>query len=236
MADPRVVREKAESFFELKLQHEEIKALHAERIKIYAPFIQAGDLMALVATDHEGVLREFLFTLSDNKIEFPTVSCLITYEDVPLGDCPEYCFKDAPEWKLALLADVALDHFRQKKFKLWEQQLKEPECEAAFRRLLQQGPIRNVYDKFIFPSPEQVAANYKVKDEHSGKLVDIPHQVSCMRRWNPKTERYQDVDCSLVGAPASDIQANQYWQHMLQELRQLRGTEYIDSLLGSHSH
>lgn len=233
IVDPLEVKEKAEKFFQIKLSNTvSVFPLNSERLQIYSSFLIKSNapVMALVIREE---CKEIIYQITaDKEIHFPVVSCQITYEDVPLADCPEYCFTDDPVWRLAQVSDEALDHFRQKKFKLWENQIKEPECEAAFRRLLQQGPIRNVYDKFIFPSRPEVADSYKVKDEHSGKLVDIPHQVDRMRKWDPASQKYVLIDCSLVGAPLSDSHAMQYWKGLLEELRELRGKDYIDNLLG----
>lgn len=233
-------KDKLESQLDVKIAHiiSSHPVLSEERLRVYTPFMSRRDGNRLMSLKAElmstGEIKEFLFEYNsvDAEIVFPVVSCQITYEDIPLGDCPEYCFHDDPEWRIAQVSDAALSHFREKKFKLWEHQLKEPECEAAFRRLLQQGPIRNVYDKFIFSSSEAVAQKYKVKDEHSGKLVDIPHQVDRMRRCEPVSGTYSDIDCSLIGAPKTESDATLYWTQFLEELRQLRGKDYIDQLLG----
>ena len=227
-----------ESTYAITLRDAVIGELSNERRAIYAPFLsrETNTLQSLVGTDTmTGQMVEIIVEAgSDGGYSLPDVSCLIMYEDMPLSHCPEYCFEDDPEWRVAKISLIALEDFKAKKFKLWEHQLKEPECEAAFRRLLQQGPIRNVFDKFIFPSSDEVAQKYKVKDEHSGKLVDIPHQVGRMRLWNVETGRYDEFDCSLAGAPTNENEAKVYWEQLMTEMRTLRGAEYIDSLLGSH--
>jgi hypothetical protein len=211
----------------------EITCLSEERMQIYGKY----NLVSLVGVDkNDDNVKEVVveYDQVSGSVIVPVVSCQITFEDLTLSQCPEYCFEDDSEWRLSHLSLLALDDFRKKKFKLWEHQLNEPECEAAFRRLLQQGPIRNVFDKFIFPSSEAVAAKYKVVDEHSGKTVDVPHQVGKMRIWNPEKRAYEPLDCSLVGAPSNEEESNKYWQQKIKDLKELRGAEYIETLLGSH--
>jgi hypothetical protein len=208
--------------------------ISVERAEIYSSFKSdpANELKALVGSDGEGI-KEYIVEISaDSKARVISVSCQITFEDLSLSKCPEYCFDDEPVWRVAQLSLYALEDFKQKKFRLWEHQLQEPECEAAFRRLLQQGPIRNVFDKFIFPSSDETALKYKVVDEHSGKSVDVPHQVSRMRFWDAARREYTEFDCSLAGAPKTKEEAEIYWNKIVEEMKQLRGAEYITSLLG----
>jgi hypothetical protein len=199
------------------------------RLAVYRESIpDLTEVFAIVGRTEEGDVREFVFA----KNSIVSLSCQVTFEDLTPSDCIEYMFSEEPDrWFLAQVSMVALEEFKQKKFKLWEHQLKEPGCEAAFRRILHQGPIRNVYDKFIFPSPESTAGLFKVTDEHSGKSVDIPHQVDRLRKWNAETESYDEIDASLVGAPKNEKEADTYWARMLDGLRELRGKDYIDSLL-----
>ena len=215
-----------------------IEQLSSERQELYKEFFQRSSptRMGALVGEVDGVVREFVYGIDENgRVEVPCVSCQVTFEDMSLSECVEYCFIDEephPSWHIASVSSLALDDFKAKKFKLWEHQLKAPECEAAFRRLLQQGPIRHVYDKFIFPTPESRAANYKVIDEHSGKTVDIPHQVDRMRIWNAEKQAYDEFDPSLAGAPRTSEEAAEYWTKLLNELREMRGSDYIDSLLG----
>lgn len=225
-----------ESEFSVSVHQPKIALLSDERESVFSPFKQFGDAGKLLAITGEvdGECREFIVEVNatNNQVRAITISCQITFEDLSLSQCPEYFFEDDPQWRVAQISLEALEDFKIKKFKLWEHQLKEPECEAAFRRLLQQGPIRNVFDKFIFPSSDAVALKFKVIDEHNGKAVDVPHQVSKMRLWNCEKGQYEDFNCSLSGAPTSESEAETYWNGMIDEMRELRGSEYIDSLLG----
>ena len=204
--------------------------MSSERQEIYSAF--SGDIHAVVGKNGD-VLREFIFCIDNGEVVVPMLSCQVTFEDLSVSGCIEYCFAEEPsKWHLAQVSLEAIEDFQQNKFRLWEHQLKEPECEAAFRRQLQQGPIRHVYDKIIFPTPERIARAYKVIDEHSGKVVDLPHQVERMRMWNAEKQDYDELDPKLNGAPKDEESAKKYWVELLDRLRELRGVEYIDSLLG----
>lgn len=236
MIETAVAVAAVESEFSVSVHQPKIAPVSDERASVYSPFKQFGDAGQLltVTCQVDGECREFIVEVNtaNNQVRAINISCQITFEDLSLSQCPEYFFEDDPEWRVAQISLEAIEDFKLKKFKLWEHQLKEPECEAAFRRLLQQGPIRNVFDKFIFPSSDAVARTYKVIDEHNGKAVDVPHQVYKMRLWNCEIGQYEDFNCSLSGAPTSESEAETYWNRLVGEMRELRGSEYIDSLLG----
>jgi hypothetical protein len=226
-----------ESKFGVRITNPRIEQVRDDRLCLFRPFVHdVSRVHAIIGQVDGGDLKEFIVEISEpGQVIIPDVSCQITYEDLSLSDCVEYCFADEtpfPSWHIAQISALAVQDFKDKKFKIWEHQLRAPECEAAFRRLLQQGPIRNVYDKFIFPSPDSIANNYKVIDEHSGKVVDLPHQVSRMRIWNASAGEYDEFDPTLVGAPKTQQEAEDYWKQLLEELCELRGKEYIESLLG----
>lgn len=162
------------------------------------------------------------------------VACKISYDDLSPTQLIEYCFHDEapfPTWHMAGISLESFSMFSGSKFKLWEKQLKEPSCEAAFRRLLQAGPVFRVYDPAMFPTPPELESRYRVVDEKTGKLVPLPHPIAKCRVWNGKDQKYDDVDASLDGAPKSEEEAKVYWANLLTELKSLHGAEYIDSLL-----
>lgn len=70
-----------------------------------------------------------------------------------------------------------LYRWRSRKFALWLKQMHNPDCEAAFKRMLQVGLITTLYDHAIFPTAEADRAAYEVRNE-KGKVVPIPHPVS----------------------------------------------------------
>ena len=227
-----------EAKFGVTLENPEIVSIREDRLFLFESFVGHVQNVRGIRATVDGEVREYVVEIretGDDDVEIPDVCCQITYEDLSLSDCVEYCFSEEspfPSWHVAQISAIAVEDFKAKKFKLWENQLQAPECEAAFRRQLQQGPIRNVYDKFIFPSPESLGNKYKVVDEHSGKIVDLPHQVSRMRIWNASKGEYDEFDPSLTGAPKSDDEAKVYWDQLMTTLCELRGKEYIESLLG----
>jgi len=225
-----------EEKFGVLLENPRIVEISEERRIFFSDFFHDPSGMHAVVGLVDGDVKEYVVeSTGGGEVVIPEVCCQITYEDLSLSECIEYCFADEvpfPTWHVAQISALAVDDFKAKKFKLWEHQLDEPECEAAFRRLLQQGPIRNVYDKFIFPSPDSVASNYKVTDEHSGKTVNLPHQVARMRIWNPSKGDYDEFDPVLIGAPKNESDAKIYWEKRIKQLCELRGKEYIESLLG----
>lgn len=102
--------------------------------------------------------------------------------------------------------------------------------EAAFARLLQCGPINRIYDKFGFPIPEEEQGAWRITDENTGKLVDIPRPVHQLRVWNPATDSYDEISALLGGAP-SDAELSDYWLATLEEMKGKHGEEYIHALL-----
>ena len=226
------VLSKVQDEFSVTLANPRLVDVSEERQKIYSLF---GEwTQAVIGSDGDKV-REFIFSQQPDNgpVLLATCSCQITYDELPLSECVEYQFEECGSdcWHLGQISMEAIEDFKAKKFALWEHQLREPECEAAFRRILQTGPIRNVYDKYIFPTPPVFIEKYKVVDEHSGKSVDLPHEVCAMRIWDPSTSQYKPFDARLAGAPTDKSSAETYWNRFITELKILRGTEYIESLL-----
>jgi hypothetical protein len=189
------------------------------------------DYVAVVRTDATG---QPLTPAAVQEDAFLMATCKISYDDLSPTQLIEYCFPDEPPFPTWHMAGISLESFSMfsgSKFKLWEKQLKEPSCEAAFRRLLQAGPVFRVYDPAMFPTPPELESRYRVVDEKTGKLVPLPHPIAKCRVWNAKDQKYDDVDASLDGAPKSEGEATVYWSNLLTELRSLHGAEYIDSLL-----
>jgi hypothetical protein len=102
--------------------------------------------------------------------------------------------------------------------------------EAAFARLLQSGPINRIYDKLGFPIPEDEQSAWRITDENTGKLVDIPRPVYKLRIWNPLTDSYDEISAQLGGAP-SDDELNDYWVATMEEMKGKHGEDYIQALL-----
>lgn len=142
----------------------------------------------------------------------------------------EYQYDPDGPWRLAKISREPLEAYKASKFTLWRGMLDKPSCEAAFARMLQSGPINRIYDKLGFPIPEEEQAKWRITDENTGKLVDIPRPVHRLRIWNPSTDSYDEISALLGGAPNDDELEN-YWIRTLEEMKVLHGEEYIQNLL-----
>jgi hypothetical protein len=167
------------------------------------------------------------------NLEILSGTCKIMYDDLSVSQFVEYCFPDAPEWKLAAVGDVALQEFKAHKYKAWKDRLDSPTCEAEFRRMLQLGLVNKVFDKHIFPTPDALKDQYLVTDDN-GKQVDIPHSVSGLRVWDVAEQKYREISPILDGAPADD-EVVAAWENILADFRATKGEEYINGLLGPRS-
>ncbi|EER20459.1 hypothetical protein Pmar_PMAR010201 [Perkinsus marinus ATCC 50983] len=159
---------------------------------------------------------------------------IVEYSDEPCTRFLEYNFKDDNTWRQSQVSLDPVLQFRDKKFAIWKEQLEHPVCEAAFRRLLQLGLVTTVFDKHMFPTPEHLMDHYRVEDENTGKLIDLPHPVSGLRLWNASTRCYDSIDPHLAGAPRGEEEAKKVWEEMLDEFREQQGADYIDQLLAGH--
>jgi hypothetical protein len=93
------------------------------------------------------------------------------------------------------------------------------------------GVITRIFDNGMFPTPPELRGSYQVTDEKSGKLINLPHPVEQMRIWSPMERRYEEYDCHLVGAPREGGESEEYWAKMIAELKEKRGSDYIEGLL-----
>jgi hypothetical protein len=163
----------------------------------------------------------------------------------------EYQYDPDGPWRLAKISLEPLEAYKATKFTLWRGMLDKPTCsssshspsppphhsaslfftgEAAFARLLQSGAINRIYDKLGFPIPEDEQPAWRITDENTGKLVDIPRPVHRLRIWNPTHDGYDEVSALLGGAPG-DEQLGEYWDGVMEEMRRKHGEEYILALL-----
>ena len=236
--DEKIVLSKLNEAFSVELKDARIAYLAEERSVLYSIFLKP-DYESFTITGletSENTLKEYVFQYhgASKDVHVPIVSCLIYGEEFSPSECFEYCFKDEepfPTWRVSQICKEGLTSFKASKFQLWENMLKNPDCEAAFRRLLQQGPIQNVFERFVFPTPPLLIHKYKFIDETTGKAVDLPHEVSRMRQWNPATSQYEEYDARLVGAPVDSEAVQAYWETLLDTFRRTRGADYINSLL-----
>jgi hypothetical protein len=179
--------------------------------------------------------EQVLFNIAVPSYEILKGTCSVTFEDLPLSQLLEYQFPedDSNHWRVASLSLYALSEYQSKAFDAWLHQIKEPNCEAAFRRLLQAGVVTNVYDKHIFQTPPELKAEkYQVVSEVNGKVIDIPHPVKRLRIFDAAgTKEYRELDPTLAGAPKGEEAAEVFWQNLLEELKNEMGAEYVEGLL-----
>jgi len=181
----------------------------------------------LVSTNEN---NDFVVAQNGSEYKVLVASCNISYEDMSATRFVEYKFAEEEVYHLARVSTDALEHYRSVKFKLWLDMLDNPTCEAQFRRMLQLGVVTRLYDKELFPTPEEWIEKYRVKDEHSGKMISIPHMVEELRIWNSATQQYDPIDSHLDGAPTEEERI-QWWKDKIEEMKTAKGEEYIDSML-----
>ena len=100
-----------------------IETIMEDRAGIYRNVFEQpekiGQIGALTGTV-DGVEREFVYGIASNgEIEVPCVSCQVTFEDMSLSECVEYCFADEqpyPQWHVAKVSIIAIEDFKAKKF------------------------------------------------------------------------------------------------------------------------
>lgn len=204
------------------------------------------DLAAGLAVDAYSVtakrgdnLREFVALVkqgtSPPQVSLVIGSCGITFEDLVPAECVEYAFAETPDqWRMAQLSLEALETYRGMKFEAWRKMLLEPTCEAQFRRMLQIGAITEMYDPQVFPTPETLKDKYHVTDDRTGKLIQLPHPVGALRRWDAKSQAYTPVESHLGGAPAQ-AEAGAWWNGFVAELSVQHGAEYVTGLMATSS-
>jgi len=217
----------------------EVRVLGATRRAIYAAAIDdiaADDFVASVeCKDSSDELVERIVRVPADKsaAEDVVLECKISMEDCSPSALVEYTF-NGTDWFLAQMSAPSLEYYKAGKFKVWRKMLLEPDCEAAFRRLLQIGLINHMFDHVAFPMPEAEQGDWEVEDEKTGKKVQIPRPVSGLRVWNASKRDYDTISTLLAGAP-TDEEKDKYWADMLVELRSIHGDEYIDGFLGGAS-
>jgi hypothetical protein len=161
-------------------------------------------------------------------------TCQVLFDEVPISQLVEFQFSEdlsTGGWRVAALVEDAVQTYKASAFASWEEQLRKPSCEAAFRRLLQSGPVSKIFDKHIFPTPPEYAEKYQVINEKNGKLIDLPHPVDGLRVWDEPSGSYRAIDATLDGAPRGHAEVDQYFSRQIEELKQEMGDDYIDSLM-----
>lgn len=198
------------------------------------PDVAKATKLLQVTAKKDQAMREFTVVFPKKGLDDPKIlmgSCAILMEDLTPAECIEFSFGEEPNlWMMSQLTQDALEQYRGMKFESWKEMLKEPTCEAQFRRMLQIGMISEMYDAGVFPTPEKHKAKFQVKDDRNGKLIELPHPVSGLRVWDAASQQYKAVETKLTGAP-NPSDAKKWWDDFMQELKAKHGAEYIDGLV-----
>eukprot|EP00397_Hematodinium_sp_SG-2012_P052591 GEMP01062254.1.p1 GENE.GEMP01062254.1~~GEMP01062254.1.p1 ORF type:complete len:227 (+),score=45.72 GEMP01062254.1:36-716(+) len=173
--------------------------------------------------------QDFIVTQDGSEYEVLVSSCSITYEDMSAASFVEYKFAEESIFRMAKVSVAALESYRLVKFKQWLDMLHNPTCEAQLRRMLQIGVVTRLFDKQLFPTPEEFVNQYRIRDEHTGKMIDVPHMVEQMRVWNSEKQQYEQLECHLDGAPP-DSEREKWWSEKIAELKKMKGADYIESM------
>jgi hypothetical protein len=179
---------------------------------------------------------EAIVVVAEGKAEQLEVEDCITMEDLPLGSLLEYRFQEGEQtWLVSKIGLTAHSHYVGTKLESWKAMLLSvwQDCLASFIRMLQAGPMLQLFDSEVFPEVEAERAEWRIIDDN-GRERKIPHPVHEMRRFDPATRAYVMVDSRLTGAPSED-EAEAFWSQVLEELKAATldkvGADFIDDCL-----
>lgn len=214
------------------------RCLEADRLQVFQTAfsclrgVAEGDVVAIVARSADGVIKEIVAHPSGDprKLTPVTISCQITFVDLSPSECIEYQLRETEQWMMAQLSQEALETYRGMKFQAWLNMLKNPTCEAQFRRMLQLGPVTQMYDPHVFPTPDSLKCRYEVTDDRTGKLIRLPHPLKSIRIWDANVGVYTYIDPQLDGAPP-EAEKNAWWSDLIKELQTAHGEEYISEII-----
>mmetsp|Transcript_25952 Transcript_25952/g.36569 ORF Transcript_25952/g.36569 Transcript_25952/m.36569 type:complete len:260 (+) Transcript_25952:120-899(+) len=169
---------------------------------------------------------------NDTHAEAIMIECKVSYEEMSPSALVEYKYQDdatvQDQWRLSLVSLPYLLSFRAGKFKMWEQRMVQPTCKAEFRRMFAIGPVYQIFDHIMFPSPPEERSQFDVIDDASGKKIILPRPVSALRIWNTTTQSYDVVDSTLDGTPTTDAERELYWTNLVTKLKETFGEEIED--------
>lgn len=219
-----------------------LEGIEKARWDIYAPVVKAEiskpitNVKATVSTvkseeknGEDKSVENIEVTTNDGKSTTLELTCNICYEDYTAAELVEFSFNDK-DWYLSNVCESCLAYYKEKKFAIWKEHILKPVCEASFKRLLKIGVITTMFDHLAFPSPEHEKAQYQVQDDN-GKTVPIPRPVSGMRNWDPKNQKYKNINIHLKGAPENNEEKEKLWATMLDEFNNKYGKVMIDEWL-----
>ncbi|GAB5369530.1 hypothetical protein AAMO2058_001412800 [Amorphochlora amoebiformis] len=203
----------------------ELKGDRVERYRRAFPECKEGTLVAVNTGDVEHIA-----VFHEGKAKVVLAECGITLSDLSPTQLVEYTYDEKGPWLVSKCSLTALESYRKMKFSQWKKALTHPNCMASFRRVLQMGLVTDLFDHVAFPeATEGEKKKWQVKNEQ-GKIIHIPHPVYGLRIWNKSKNAYDQVRTHMEGAPKPE-DSKAYWEQLLNELRQTRGTKLIDDIL-----
>mmetsp|Transcript_39167 Transcript_39167/g.62746 ORF Transcript_39167/g.62746 Transcript_39167/m.62746 type:complete len:236 (+) Transcript_39167:22-729(+) len=207
------------------------KKLDEERAKLFRGSFEECKNGDIISVDCGSV--EHIVVYDAGKAKPVVVECGITLAELSPTQLVEYCFEEKGPWMVSRCSLPALEAYRKMKFSQWKKAVTHPDCMASFRRVLKMGLVTSIFDHLAFPEPsEEEKKKWQVKNE-AGKIIHIPHPVKALRIWNKSKGEYEAVRAHMEGAPEPK-DAEKYWQDMLNDLRETRGTKLIDDVLATN--
>lgn len=161
----------------------------------------------------------------------------ISMDDLSPSELIEYSFDDNKNaiFYLAQMSKNSCLYYKKGKYKMWKDLIMNPDCEAAFKRLLKIGLINRLFDHVAFPSPKKEENDWIVVNKKTGKKTHIPRVIKQIRIWNISKNTYDYIDTILDGAP-NDKDAKKEWEKMLNKFKEEQGIEYINGLLKDNNN
>mmetsp|Transcript_2604 Transcript_2604/g.3794 ORF Transcript_2604/g.3794 Transcript_2604/m.3794 type:complete len:263 (-) Transcript_2604:236-1024(-) len=190
-----------------------------------------------VGSDGESIVEHAVVVNKDHtSAKAIMIECKVSYEEMSPSALVEYQYQDDAStdnqhpWRLSLVSLPYLLSFRAGKFKMWEQRMLQPTCKAEFRRMYAIGPVYQIFDHIMFPSPPEESCQFDVVDDTSGKTIRLPRPVSALRIWNATTQSYDIVDPTLDGTPTTERDRDMYWKDLVNKLKETLGEDMEDML------
>ena len=230
-----------------KLQVRSIRYLEDERWEIYHKHSELNKYQSTVTSKNYCILsvecvdinsvqleiNEFIVAAmaSQFELEILEIEDERMLDDVSPSKLVEYRFSPDSEWFLSNGTLESVEAYRKISFKYWKRHIEHPFNANTFRRYLQRGITTKLHDRVVFPMPENEISDWIYLDDY-GKNVYRPREIYECRVWCCKQRCYVSVDIQLEGAP-NDNEKENYWNNMLNNMKELRGHDYINDILKS---
>ena len=221
-----------------------IRIIEESRWKIYQQYRSLNDYPPTTASDKHLILstecktkdnhlheKLFKIDLTTNTVDEIEVECMLIYQDVPPSRTVEYTFYENGPWRLSGGSLSGYINYRKSKWKGLKDQIELCRDRLAMRRLLKLGVRNRIWDKYLFPIPQNEIKNWTVPDEYGrGGEFLLPREVHKCRIWNIEKRCYEFVSTHLDGAP-NDDELDKCWNDILDKFRAREGRDCIDRML-----